>query len=60
MDTMEGWHWLSHDRRLRYGDGRVANDGETLTVVGDPAAIKLCKVGMHASPPRLTPDGKLP
>jgi hypothetical protein len=40
------WHWLSTDRRLGYGDGRLVEPGQTLTIDGEP---KLCGRGLHGA-----------
>jgi len=40
------WHFLSADRRLRHGDGRLMRKGQTLHVEGEPV---LCEHGMHGS-----------
>jgi hypothetical protein len=39
------WHWISHHRKLRYGDGREVVDGEELST---PTA-EMCSSGLHAS-----------
>ena len=43
---MLAWHFLSEDKRLGYGDGRLVEVGETLECKGKP---KLCDNGMHGS-----------
>lgn len=43
---MLAWHFLSKDKRLGYGDGRVVEVGVPLECEGDPA---LCESGMHGS-----------
>lgn len=43
---MLAWHFLSEDKRLGYGDGRLVEVGQTLKCKGKPA---LCKNGMHGS-----------
>lgn len=48
-DVRMGWHFLRSDRKLDYHDGRVANDGETLSYTG-AWAPQTCQRGMHASP----------
>ena len=40
------WHFLSEDKCLGYGDGRVVEVGQTLECKGDPV---LCDNGMHGS-----------
>ena len=45
-----GWHFLPDNRRLRYGDSRHVDEGETLemtSTVHDSPII--CRAGMHAS-----------
>ena len=43
---MLAWHFLSEDKRLGNGDGRVVEVGATLECKGDPV---LCDNGMHGS-----------
>ena len=43
---MKAWHFLREDRRLGYGDRRIVEAGETLTVDCRPV---LCRAGLHAS-----------
>ena len=43
---MLAWHFLSEDKRLGYGDGRLVEVGETLECEGEP---ELCGNGMHGS-----------
>ena len=43
---MLAWHFLSEDKRLGYGDGRVVEVGVPLECEGEPA---LCERGMHGS-----------
>ena len=43
---MLAWHFLSEDKRLGYGDGRLVEVGQTLECEGEPA---LCSNGMHGS-----------
>ena len=43
---MLAWHFLSEDKRLGYGDGRLVEVGQTLECKGKPAP---CKNGMHGS-----------
>ena len=43
---MLAWHFLSGDKRLGYGDGRLVEVGATLECEGDP---ELCSNGMHGS-----------
>jgi len=43
---MLAWHFLSEDKRLGYGDGRLVEVGATLECKGKPA---LCYNGMHGS-----------
>ena len=43
---MFAWHFLSDDKRLGYGDGRLVEVGQTLKCDGDP---ELCSNGMHGS-----------
>jgi hypothetical protein len=43
---MLAWHFLSEDKRLGYGDGRLVEVGQTLECKGDP---ELCSNGMHGS-----------
>lgn len=43
---MLAWHFLSEDKRLGYGDGRLVEAGKTLECEGKP---ELCKNGMHGS-----------
>ena len=43
---MLAWHFLSEDKRLGYGDGRLIEVGQTLECEGEPA---LCSNGMHGS-----------
>lgn len=47
-----GWHWLSNDKRLKYGDGRTVAVGERLPFFKrTPDSIPIiCRTGMHASP----------
>ena len=51
-DSMSGWHWLRSDRRLRYRDGRLVEDGEVVeagkTYVAE-GPLRICRNGMHAS-----------
>jgi hypothetical protein len=44
--TAQYWYFAAKDRKLRYGDDRVAEVGVTHTVDGP---IRLCKNGLHAS-----------
>lgn len=48
-DVRMGWHFLRSNRKLGYHDGRIANDGETLSYTG-PTPPMTCQRGMHASP----------
>ena len=43
---MLAWHFLSDDKRLGYGDGRLVEVGVPLECKGDPV---LCDNGMHGS-----------
>ena len=43
---MKTWHFITEDRILQYGDGRVVEVGKTYECKGE---IILCKNGMHAS-----------
>ena len=43
---MLAWHFLSENKRLGYGDGRLVEAGKTLECEGKP---ELCKNGMHGS-----------
>jgi len=43
---MQGWYFAVTDRKLRYGDGRVAKVGVTHRVKGKP---ECCFHGLHAS-----------
>ena len=43
---MLAWHFLSEDKRLGYGDGRLVEVGATLECEGKP---ELCGNGMHGS-----------
>ena len=43
---MLAWHFLSEDKRLGYGDGRLVEVGATLECEGKPV---LCDNGMHGS-----------
>jgi hypothetical protein len=43
---MLAWHFLSEDKRLGYGDGRLVEVGVPLECEGDPI---LCDNGMHGS-----------
>jgi hypothetical protein len=43
---MQAWHFLSEDKRLCYGDGRVVEVGVPLECEGEPV---LCDNGMHGS-----------
>ena len=43
---MLAWHFLSEDKRLGYGDGRLVEVGATLECEGKPV---LCDNGMHCS-----------
>ena len=45
--VMLGWHWLSKDRSLRFGDKAKVRTGRTLSADG---ALSMCVNGMHASP----------
>lgn len=44
--TMKGWYFAAKDRRLRYGDNRIAKVGVTHGVKGKP---KCCVHGLHFS-----------
>lgn len=44
-----GWHFLSADRLLRYGDGRRVEVGTELSIATGASPV-LCSYGMHASP----------
>ena len=46
MDKILAWHFLPNDRKLRYGDNRIAEPGVTHTVNCKPV---LCESGLHAS-----------
>jgi len=46
MKPVLAWHFLSADRRLGYGDGRLVRTRQTLRAEGEPM---LCKNGMHGS-----------
>jgi hypothetical protein len=46
MKKIKAWYFAPEDNKLRYGDGRSINIGETHTVAGKP---KLCENGLHAS-----------
>jgi len=41
-----GWHFLRHDKKLRYADGRTVKKGVWLRVDG---GLRMCYRGMHAS-----------
>jgi len=44
---MKAWHFLAEDQKLRYGDNRIVESGETYTAPeGD---LVLCRHGMHGS-----------
>jgi len=43
---MLAWHFLSEDKRLAYGDGRLVEVGATLECEGE---LALCSNGMHGS-----------
>ena len=43
---MLAWHFLSEDKRLGYGDGRLVEVGQTLECEGEP---ELCANGLHGS-----------
>ncbi len=43
---MLAWHFLSEDKRLGYGDGRLVEVGQTLECEGKP---ELCNNGLHGS-----------
>ena len=45
---MKAWHFLGTDQRLRYGDNRQVELGQTYTVPQD-RPLELCKYGLHAS-----------
>lgn len=46
-DAKLGWHFLPSDMKLKYGDGRKAEVGKTLSC--DPSDyIQVCRTGMHA------------
>jgi hypothetical protein len=46
MRTILGWHFLSDDRRLRFGNRESVEIGKTYRAVG---ALEMCRNGMHAS-----------
>lgn len=48
-DLRLGWHFLSANKKLGYGDNRVAEVGKTLSCTGT-AKPRCCYYGMHASP----------
>lgn len=43
---MKGYYFSTLEKTLRYGDGRVIEEGITHTIEGEP---KLCEYGLHAS-----------
>lgn len=44
-ETIEAWHFLPSDGRLRYRDGRKPADGEWVGIPNEP---RMCHHGMHA------------
>ena len=60
---MIGWHFLTSDRKLRYGDGRTVTVGQVFTQEyphGEYDAPTLCSSGMHASSRALDALGYAP
>ena len=47
--TMKAWHFVTNDKRLGYGDGRIVEVGNTYEIPDKSRPIKLCEYGMHAS-----------
>ena len=45
-ETIEAWHFLPNDRRLRWGSREFVYPGHTISVDCVP---KLCEQGLHAS-----------
>jgi hypothetical protein len=43
---LKGWHFLTDDRRLQFGDREEVKVGEWLRVEGE---LKMCSWGLHAS-----------
>ena len=51
-DKVLGWHFLTKDRKLGYGDGRIVRPGETYSVNYPERSFRKpssCESGMHAS-----------
>ena len=48
MKPIKAWHFVTKDRRLRYGDNRYVRAGMVQEMAGDGAPL-LCERGMHAS-----------
>jgi hypothetical protein len=45
---MLGWHFVTNDKRLGYGDGRIVAVGKTYTVPKN-RPLEFCEYGLHAS-----------
>ena len=45
-DSILAWHFIGSDRKLKHGDNRIVQVGETLSVEGE---LELCAYGLHAS-----------
>lgn len=43
-ENLLGWHFIRAGRRLSYGDGRLVEVGQTLTVEGP---LEICRCGLH-------------
>lgn len=56
-NEIEAWHFLSEDKKLRYGDKREVIVGKKLVHKGE---IVLCKSGFHASTKALDALGYAP
>ena len=56
-ETVYGWHFVSENKKLGYGDGRTIRKGGTLTVDVEPV---LCAAGLHASPRAIDALGYAP
>lgn len=50
MTDLYGWHFLPADRRLANNDGRLVEQGQTLTgplLDGKPGPLRVCSCGFH-------------
>ena len=48
-DHWLGWHFLAEDRRLKYGDGRLVEAGQTYMTPDPERPLEVGDYGMHAS-----------